>query len=340
VTGDVPWTGYLRSCVLAAQEIAAHDGDPVGVEHLLLVAVFNDEKESRSRLVLRQLGAQHFFTDDTYDRVAGMFGRPERRTRWEPAAEEVLGRLAYWATRTGDHAADTAHLLLACLEREPRELTGAGVTPRDAVRAAVTVRHRVSPADRQPRDRGPILSRSRGDRPVSYEFAARWQAEAGPRKPRHFTFRSQTASTAGVGATVLLHITQLHVGTLIALGIVSAVMLIGTAAAALTVTWWSLLWLVSQVGRRALLPVAARVVVDVALAVVSVPLGIPWWLAAMAVPHRVLDVLEGRLGLLEVRGEAADPGLAEKDVRSDRRINARAGRFYAVLRLRRELSTR
>ncbi|WP_419703228.1 hypothetical protein [Promicromonospora sp. NFX87] len=340
VTEPVPWTDYLRSCTNAAEEMAGQAGGPVEVEYLLVVAAFNDDRESRSRLVLRALGAHHFFEDEGYDHVAEVFGLPERFTVWTPEAEAVLGRLAYWVSRTGDYAADTAHLLLACLEAGSAELTDAGVTPRDAVRAAVTVRRDVSLADRQPRERGPILSGERVDRPVSYEFTARWEADAGPRRARHFQLRSQGANTAGMGSTVQFHITLLHVVTLTALGIVSVVTLIGIAGAALTVTWWSLLWLASQLARRAWLPIAARVFVDALLVVVSVPLGIPWWLSVLAVPHRVLDILEGRLGLLEVRGETADPDLTESDVRSDLRINVRAGGFYSALRLRGELSNR
>ncbi|MFD1047958.1 hypothetical protein ACFQ1S_21685, partial [Kibdelosporangium lantanae] len=200
--------------------------------------------------------------------------------------------------------------------------------------------HRVSLTDRQPGDRGPILSPRRQNRPPAYQFTVRRRADAGPRKARHFAFRSQTANTAGLSARVQFHITQLHVTTLVALSVVSSVMLIAIAHAALTVTWWALLWLASQVGRRALLPITARVAVDVALVVVSVFLGLPWWLAALAVPHRVLDIVEGRLGLLELRDETADPSLAEHGVRADHRVNARAGRFFTALKLRRELSTR
>ncbi|MFD6071486.1 hypothetical protein [Amycolatopsis lurida] len=332
-------TACLTRCMAAAAAMAS--GDPVEVEHLLLAAAFNDDEDCRSRLVMKQLGAHHFFADETYQQVAEAFvNAAESGTEWTPEAVSVLERLAYWATRTGDHTADSAHLLLACAEQEPAKLAIAGVTLRDAVRAAITVRHRVSPADRQPSDRGPILSPRRRDRPLSYQFTVRRKADAGPSKARHFGLRSQTANTAGLSARIQFHITQLHVVTLIALGVVSSLMLVAIAHAALTVTWWALLWLAGQFGRRALLPVVARVVVDVALVMVSVPLGLPWWLAVLAVPHRALDIVEGRLGMLEVRGESADPFLSEKDVRADRRVNARAGRFFTMLKLRRELSTR
>ncbi|MEV6823441.1 hypothetical protein [Amycolatopsis sp. NPDC051102] len=332
-------TACLTRCLAAASVMA--DGDRVEVEHLLLAATFNDDEDCRSRLVMKQLGAHHFFTDEAYQQAAEAFvDGPKSDTQWTPEAAAVLGRLAYWKTRTGDHTADTAHLLLACVEQEPATLAIAGVTPRDAVRAAITVRHRVSPADRQPSDRGPILSPRRRNRPRSYQFTVRRKADAGPSKARHFGFRSQTANTAGLSAPIQFHITQLHVVTFIVLSVVSSLMLIAIAHAAITVTWWALLWLAGQSGRRARLPVAARVAVDVVLVVVSVPLGLPWWLAVLAVPHRALDVVEGRLGLLEVRGESADPLLSEKNVRADRRVNVKAGRFFAALKLRRELSTR
>ncbi|MFD1044135.1 Clp protease N-terminal domain-containing protein, partial [Kibdelosporangium lantanae] len=127
------------------------DSDPVEVEHLLLAAAFNDDEDCRSRLVMKQLGAHHFFTDDAYEQVAESFvDTPESVSEWTPEAVSALDRLAYWTTRTGDHTADSAHLLLACLEQDPATLAAAGVTPRDAVRAAITVRHRVSLTDRQP----------------------------------------------------------------------------------------------------------------------------------------------------------------------------------------------
>lgn len=341
MTGVAGRTDYLNKCLDIAQSMASGDGEPVGVEHLLLAVMFNDDPDSRSRLALKQLGAHHFFTDETYDEVARVFARsPRPGAPWSQDAEKVLGRLVHWTVRTGDHTADTAHLLAACLESRPDELTQAGVTSRDIVRASITVRHRVSPADRQLRVRGPILSARRHNRPPSYQFVAKRQSDFGPRKPRHFNFRSQTANTTGLNSRVQFHITQLHVATLIALSLASLLMLIAIAHAALTVSWWALSWLAGQVGRRALLPISARLVIDVALIVMSIPLGLPWWLTILAVLHRGLDVFEGRLGLLELRGEAAEPRLSEKDIRADRRVNARGARFYSVLKLRRELSTR
>lgn len=333
-------TACVRTCLAAAEVMAVEDDELVTVEHLLLAAAFHNDADSRARLVMKELGAHHFFNDDTYEHVAWAFAEPPRPTaEWTTEAKDALGRLAHWATRTGDHAADTAHLLLACLEKQPAALREAGVTPRDIVRSAINVRHRVSPADRQPRDRGPILSARRRDRPPSYQFVVQGKAKTGPSKLRHFSLRTQSANTSAMVANVQFHLTQLQVATLMVMNVVVTLMLIAIALAAFTVSWWALIWLAGQT-RRAVLPMWVRLAVDVALVVVSVSLGLPWWLPVLAVVYRALDVLEGRLALLELRAETAQPALSQKDVRSDRRVHDRAAGFFMELKLRRDLSTR
>jgi hypothetical protein len=78
---------------------------------------------------------------------------------------------------------------------------------------------------------------------------------------------------------------------------------------------------------------------DVVLVMASVVLGIPWWLPALAVASRAVDIVEGRLALLQVRGDTADPSVSEKDLRSDRRANIRARNFYVELKLKRKLAS-
>lgn len=71
------------------------------------------------------------------------------------------------------------------------------------------------------------------------------------------------------------HLVQLHVWSLVRLGLLSLILLIATVHTAVIVTAWSALWLASQL-RRAAAPLAVRLSVDLVLVVASVVLGIPW----------------------------------------------------------------
>jgi hypothetical protein len=53
----------------------------------------------------------------------------------------------------------------------------------------------------------------------------------------------------------------------------------------------------------------------------------------------LLDIGEGRLALLEVRGDAADPAVSPRDLRSDARLNASASRYYTALKFKGELAS-
>jgi hypothetical protein len=55
---------------------------------------------------------------------------------------------------------------------------------------------------------------------------------------------------------------------------------------------------------------------------------------------RGFDLVEGRLGLLVVRGDVAEPRLTEHGLRADRRVNAKGAAFFGTLRLTGKLSTR
>ncbi|THA60168.1 hypothetical protein E6P78_27910 [Streptomyces sp. A0958] len=339
-------TPALRRCVEVAQALAHGEGGPVDVLHLFLSVACDSEADTRSRLVMRATAWHHFFTDETYREVAEGAGRTDARTRavpFAPAAAAVLSRLAYWTTRTGDETADTAHLLLACLETgtDDKEMRKAirtlGLSGRVALSQAMTVRREVAAADRQLNHRGPILSRSRRDRPTPYHFQAPHRA-IGPRKGRAISLRSQMTSAAHVSSHLQSHLIRLHVwvGWWHQLGIFAALSV--TIWASLTVTPWSALWLISVSIRRHVASPGPRLGCDAALVVASAFLGIPWLLVATALVCRLIDLLDGRLALLQIRGDVGDPALTESALQSDRRADRRAAHFYRTLKFRRRLT--
>ncbi|MEU9305316.1 hypothetical protein [Streptomyces sp. NPDC048269] len=334
-------TPALRRCVEVAQGLADGEGSPVGPLHLLLAAMCAGDPSSRSRLVTKSLAAHHFLTSEATgavaDAEAGLGGRA-REVPFSPAATAALGRLAYWTRRTGDGSADTAHLLLVCLEARAEDedvrrfARGTGLSERAVMRSAMTERHRVCAQDRQPSDRGPILSHGRPDRPAAYSFETRARRPSG-RTVRSIGMRSENSSVSHMGSRVQSHLIRLHIWVRIWAQLVILCALAATAWAALTVTAWSALWLVSQLARRQNLSPAARLAVDLVLLVASAVLGIPWWLVLLALVSRVFDLIDGRLLLLQVQSDTADPELTERDLRADRREDRRAAAFYRVLKL-------
>jgi hypothetical protein len=338
-------TPSLERCIAVASAVAWRERSPVQVLHLLLSTMFTDDRSSRSRLTLRELGVHHFLTDEGYVTFRAAVDDPERRRApLTDAAKTVLNRLQYWATRTGDQSPDTVHLLLACLEAgsgdaDVREAAReVGLSRRDVTRAAMTIRHLVSAADRQARVRGPILSVRRPDRPGGYQVENRWRASAGPRKVHTFKMRSQLTGAFDPGSPVHLYLLRVHLWLQLTFSVVNVVQLALIAYAAVTVTAWSAVWLASML-RRTAAPVWLRVAVDLGLVVASVMLDIPWWLAIVALVTLLLDIGEGRLALLEVRGDTADPSVSPRDLRSDARLNASASRYYTALKFKGELAS-
>ncbi|WP_168712251.1 hypothetical protein [Streptomyces sp. A1277] len=342
----VPRTPALRRCVEIARALAHGDGGgPVEVLHLFLAVACDNASDTRSRLVMRATAAHHFFTDETYRSVAESAAALDARTRavpLAPAAAAVLSRLAYWTVRTGDDTADTAHLLLACLEtrtgdKEMRKTARTmGLSERVALSRAMLVRREVAAADRQANHRGPILSPSRSERPTPYHFQAPHRA-IGPRKGRSISLRSQMTSTAHLSSHVQSHLLRLHVWVSWwhQLAIFAALSVLIWAS--LTVTPWSALWLISLAVRRNHASLALRLSGDAALVVASAFLGVPWPLVAAALVSRLVDLPDGRLALLQMRGDAGDPSLTEGALQSDRRADRRAARYYRTLKIQREL---
>ncbi|MFE5730028.1 hypothetical protein ACFQ7A_03815 [Streptomyces sp. NPDC056528] len=341
-----PRTPALHRCVEVAQALAHGEGGPVDVVHLFFSVACDNDSATRSRLVMRATGAHHFVTDDTYRTVAEAAGGRGARTRavpLAPAAVGVLSRLEYWTTRTGDDTADTVHLLLACLEtgagdKEMRKTTRTmGLTERVVVSNAMMVRHEITAADRQSNHRGPILSRRRSDRPAPYHFEAPHRV-IGPRKGRSISLRSQMSSAAHISSRLHSHLVRLHVWVLCWQQLCIIAVLSVLIWASLTRTPWSTLWLISLMTRRQTAPLTLRLVTDAALVIASVLLDVPWPLVVVTLVCRVLDLLDGRLALLEIRGDAGDPSLTEGTLRSDRRADRGAANFYRALKIRRRLT--
>lgn len=336
-------TPALHACVEAAQVLAHSAGCPVSLRHLFLSALCGGEPASRARLVAIVMGVHHFLQGEEYRAVAGAVS--DERTRavpLAPSAAAALSRLAYWVTRTGDGQADTAHLLLVCLEGQgdDQELGRLahenGITERVVLRSALTVRHRVCAADRQARDRGPILSSQRSTRPAPYHFEGSAH-RSGPRTEMNIAKRSEIAGAAHLGSRVQAHLIRLHILVMSSQQLLIGCVVAAAAWAAFTGTAWSLLWLASLAARRQVVPAALRVVGDVVLVVASLLLGVPWWLAVLGLANRALDLLDGRLALLEIMGETGDPSLSERGLRADGRADRRAARIYRALKFKGEL---
>ncbi|MFD4956730.1 hypothetical protein [Streptomyces sp. NPDC058451] len=342
----VPRTPALRRCVETAQALAHDDGGPVEVLHLFFSVACDSASDTRSRLVMRATAWHHFLTDETYRSVAEAATALGARTRavlFAPAAAAALARLAYWTARTGDDTADTAHLLMACLEagggdKEMREaVRSMGLSVRVALSQAMMVRREVAADDRQLNHRGPILSRSRSGRPKPHHFQAPHRA-IGPRKGRHISRRSQMTSTAHLSSHLQSHLLRLHLSVAWwhQLSIFAALAVLIWAS--LAVTLWSALWLISLSVRRNHASPPLRLGADAVLVIVSTFLGIPWLLVGAALVCRLIDLPDGRLALLQIRGDVGDPLLTEGALQSDRRADRRAAGYYRLLKIRRELT--
>lgn len=343
---DAARTHALHRCVEVAQVLARDEGNSVELSHLFLAAVFDGDPDTRARLVMRATGAHHFVTDDTYRTVAEAAARRNAATRavpLGPAAAAVLSRVAHWTARTGDSCADTAHLMLACLERaavdeEMRSVARTlGLTERIAVTQAMEVRQDMSPADRQSNGRGPILSRRRGDRPAPYAFEARHRA-VGPRRGRNISLRSHTTSAEHAGSRVHAHLIRLHVWVWC---FQQACLFVAVAAviwSCVSVTAWAALWLVGLSVQRPHASPGVRLGIDAALVAASVLLAIPWPPLVASLACRVPDLLDGRLAVLELRADTGDPLLTERDLRADRWANRRAAGAYRWLKLQGRLT--
>ena len=338
-------TRELERCIAVARAQAWREDLRADVVHLMLATVFTDDRSCRSRLTLRSLGVHHFLTADgyaTFTAAASADAPDPHSTPMTEAAEAVLDRLGYWMTRTGDQTADTVHLLLACLETaasndDVREVaTEFGITIRDVVRDAMTVQYSVSAADRQARVRGPILSPARADRPAAYQFENPWKENAGPRRANSIRLRSQVVGTFDLGSPVHLYLLRMHLWALMTASAAHLAQLAAIGYATITVTPWSAVWVVGTL-RRFSAPALLRLTITAGLLALSLPLGIPRWLVIGALVLFVLDTIEGRLALLEVRGDVADPAVSPRDLLRDGRINARASRQYQVLKVTRNL---
>lgn len=343
---DTARTPALRRCVEVAQALASAEGSAVALSHLFLASIFDSDPNTRARLVMRATGAHHFVIDDTYKTVADAAARCDARSRavpLGPAAAAVLSRLAHWKARTGDGTADTAHLMLACLEtvagdKEMRSVARTlGLTERIAVTQAMGVRHDVSPADRQSNHRGPILSRRRSDRPAPYAFEARHRA-VGPRRARNIRLRSHTTSMEHAGSHLQAHLIRLHVWVWCFQQASLFVAVVAVIWACVTVNAWSALWLIGLSVQRPHASPGVRLGIDAVLAAVSVLLGLPWPPLVASVVCRLPDLLDGRLAVLELRADTGDPFLAERDLRADRRANRRAAGSYRILKLQGRLT--
>lgn len=309
-------TAALDHCIAVARARAYDDECDVDVEYLLLCTIFSDDLTCRARLTLRGLGFYHFMEEVVVAEFAATTAKlnisatPRTMGRTMEAAA-VLDRLAYWTTRTGDETADTVHLLLACLEHcvDDEELAQyikqSGITLRDVVRAAMTVRYYVSPTDRQARARGPILSPGRSARPAAHHFE-NLTKDLGPRKARSISLRSQQAGTAELGSPVHLYLVRMHLWWHLALGAVALIQLAAVVVVMFTVSFWAAIWLIAPIP-RAKAPVSLRMLLIVGLTVGSLLLGTPWWLAIGAFLVALLITIEGRFALLEVRADVADP---------------------------------
>jgi hypothetical protein len=341
-------TAALDRCIAVARATAWGEDADVDVHHLLQCTMFTDDLFCRSRLTLRELGFYHFMEeggDEAFTAAAAdVSATPRTMTRTMEAAA-VFDRIDYWTTRTGDETADTVHLLLACLEQGSvdEELAEhyktVGITLRDVVRGAMTVRYYVSPTDRQARARGPILSPTRSDRPAAHRFENLEKKNPGPRNARSIGLRSQQIGTAELGSPVHLYLVRMHLWWHLALGAVALAQLAAVTFVTITMTWWAAIWIIAPIP-RAKAPTWVRLLLIGGLTVASLILGPPWWLAFGGVLVAVLITIEGRFALLEIRADVADPAVRPRDLRRDGRINASAANWFGAMRVTGKLAAK
>ena len=330
-----------------ARAAAWGEDESVDVQHLLQCTIYTDDRSCRSRLTLRELGFYHFMEtggDEVFIAAAADISAPPRTMTRTMEAAAVFDRIDYWTTRTGDETADTVHLLLACLEQssDNEELADffatAGVTLRDVVRDAMTVRYYVSPTDRQARARGPILSAARSDRPAAHRFE-NLEKNHGPRKARSIKLRSQQVGTAELGSPVHLYLIRMHLWWHLILAAVALAQLAAVVFAMITVTPWAAIWILGPLP-RATAPTWVRLLLVGGLTALSLLLGPPWWLAIGGLLVFALITLEGRFALLEVRADVADPAVQPRDLRRDGRINAAAGNWFGAMKVTGQVSAK
>lgn len=342
-TEPVPRTPYLQEVIRLAQQIAHSGGERVTIDDLLSAAAFGTDTACRCRLILQRMGVSRFFDEDAFAETAELQEHIENDSatvEFTSDAATVLDRMPYWVQRLGDRSADTAHLLLACMEHGDNRtaLAAVGTTINDLVRAAVAIPHTVSPRDRQIGVRAPIESQRRPDRPTPHAF------ETTVVDDRHFgtvtsmLTRSQIASPGNMSSRIQRHLTQLHILAMAA-ELVFAIAL-GSAAifAAVTVTPWALIWNFAGT-RRDVTPLPVRLFLDAAATGSALLIGFPLWPVTLLLGFRVFDLLEERLGLLQARNDVADPTLSPRALRADKRANHRGIGNYLVARVKGNLST-
>ncbi|MGW6619785.1 hypothetical protein ACWF99_01060 [Nocardia sp. NPDC055002] len=342
-TGKLPTTARLGEAIRIAQHLADDEGQLVGPEALFSAIVLDAEPRTRCRLILRQLGVDRAFTDQDRQEMAALsdrFGPGRIDIGFTDRAAAVLGRMQYWASRTGDRSADTSHLLLACLEqRDISEIVHQfGATTNDVIRTALAVRRAVAPTDRPIESAGPILSPSRLHRPATHAFDADETSVEHFRTYTSTISRSQLAGAGHMSSRIQRHLVRLHMLVSVATLVAAVSLLVATAYCAVTATFWSLIWLGCNV-RRDRFALIFRLAVDLSVVALSFTLGVPLWPAILVVVYRVCDVFEERLGLIQVRSAVAEPALSLRTLRDDRRINYRGANNHIVNRLTRRSSS-
>lgn len=338
-------TAAFDRCVAVARAMAWSEDADVDVHHLLLCAMSSDDEFCRARLTLRALGVHHFFEDGAdaeYTAAAAVIEATPRTMTRTMGAASAFDRLDHWAARTGDQTVDTVHLLLACLEAGADDddiaeaFRATGTTVNDVVREAMTVRFYLSPADRQARARGPILSPTRTDRPAAHLYENLTKKRWGPRKSSTIRHRSQHPGTAEVGSPIRLYLFRIHLWWHVALVVIAVAQLSAVINVAIT-TPWALIWVVGPIP-RVVAPTWARLLIVCGLTATSMVLGAPWWLAIGGFAVFALITIEGRFAVLEVRADVADPGVRSVDLRRDSRINAQGANGFLALKATRQLA--
>ncbi|MEU5156154.1 hypothetical protein [Glycomyces sp. NPDC021274] len=344
---SMPRTHSLNVCIRTAEKYARSHSQDLAVSDLMWSTLFTEDEQSRSRLSLKLLGRHHFLSDEGYAEFLEVKALPYNTLGSEetPGSElEVLSRLQYWVERTGDSAADTVHLLLACIElgsqdREGRSMVWElAVNPREVIRAAMSVRNQTSFEDRQSRARRPILSPLRQDRPQSYRFETERKQTVGMAAARPTLGRSQMPGPTHSNSRVYAYILQIYLGVLTSRAI-SLIVLLGLIAfGSFTISPWCLIWVMSATMDRTGSPLWFRLLVDSTSLAASVALGLPWWLPATAATHRALDATESAMAAVAARSDCADPDVTGKTLRSDARMARRAAGWYKALKMQGKLS--
>jgi hypothetical protein len=337
---ELELTPCARRCLALAQIIASRDHIFVDIDLLMMCVVLGSECASRAQLVVKGVGGIMRFPDHSravLDRAVAYIGRDELTAPLAPEVAAALERLPYWVRRTGDEDADSVHLLLALLEAiqfgtaGTEMITVAGVNVRDVIRSAMGTREFVSASDRQRGNCRPILSATRSERPMPYQFRDR-RAAAPLLKLRNYKWRAWTTGSEHVNSFLQRRLAQSQVWLIMLLSAVHLALWAAVIYATLRIDYRAALGLLALMTSVKNVPLFVSLTADACLIALWSVWGLPLWIPLIGVAYHAIEIVESRVAVLLVRADTADPSVSVKDLRSDMRTNVGTSYLRKVLK--------